>query len=149
MKEYDGKNANAGSYTGTFIDTSGKYGDVITLSGNNVTRNDSIHIHANVYTNEEAFNAAYNAANKSPGPFWNEVSAGCQVMWDRDFDKLMSALKGLGFKFNNSDTIPVTITDTPNPHAGTKQNAPEPPRLTPDEYKKQKYGQTEQGAKTK
>jgi RHS repeat-associated protein len=141
MAKNDGKTLEPGTYKGTFINYSGKYGEVINLTNDTIKSEEGFHIHPNVYTNDRTFKLAYYDKGNNPGPFWGQVSAGCQVMGYDDFTTFKEIMIGIGFKFNNKDTINVTITTDANPFENiAPTSASYPTDVKKDQYAAQKYG---------
>jgi len=102
--KYDGRTLDAGIYKGT-LQNSLSYQNAILIESPN------FYIHPNVVTMPEKINE--NIATRTPnGPFYNEVSAGCQVLPINDFNTLTSTLQGIGFKYNGTETISVIINDS-------------------------------------
>jgi RHS repeat-associated protein len=100
--EYKGYTLDLGTYTGTLQEKSGTYLNAIKIE------QPDFYIHPNLVTVSEKRDIN-EAKGKSNGPFYNEVSAGCQVLPFIAFDTLTSTLQGIGFQYNGTDTISVTI----------------------------------------
>jgi len=99
--KYDGRTLDVGTYTGT-LKNSPSYQNAILIEAPN------FYIHPNVVTVPEKIYE--NKTTGTPnGPFYNQVSAGCQVLPIGDFNTLTSTLQGIGFQYNGNDTISVTI----------------------------------------
>jgi RHS repeat-associated protein len=103
---YDGRTLDPGKYTGTLTSSSGSYLNAILIES------PDFYIHPNEVTNPKKMeeNVQNNIRN---GPFYNEVSAGCQVLYGSDFITMTSTLQGVGFNYNGTETISVTIKADP------------------------------------
>jgi len=99
---YNGRTLDQGIYTATFMPQSGSYLNAILIE------KPDFYIHPNQVTVPEKQNTN-TTAGISNGPFYNEVSAGCQVLPTNNFYTMTSTLQGIGFKYDGNDTIKVTI----------------------------------------
>jgi hypothetical protein len=105
-KEHNGQTLTEGSYTGTLKSTSPSYLNAILIE------DPDFYIHPNEVTNltKQMKNIEDGINN---GPFYNQVSAGCQVLYTPDFNDMTSTLQGVGFKYDGTETIDVIIKDDP------------------------------------
>ena len=98
---YKGSTLPPGEYEGTLLPRSYSYSTPIRLVDNYL-------IHPDQYTTDEKI-AEMKAAGKRYGPWTRPYSAGCQICELKDFNKVKQELEGLGFKYNGSDRVPITI----------------------------------------
>ena len=109
-KDFDGMTLPAGTYDGTLKTTSPSYLTPILIES------PDFYIHPNLITVPEKIEKNIEKGI-SNGPFYNEVSAGCQVLPEDDFKTFTETLTAIGFSFNGQDTIQVTIKDPANKKA--------------------------------
>ena len=70
-------------------------------------------IHPNKFTVEKK-RQEVKAQGGNPGPWNTPCSTGCQVLRYDHFSAMTETLEGIGFKYNNKDTISVTIKSKKN-----------------------------------
>jgi len=103
LSELNGKTLSTGDYKGLLLSKSYSYENAIQLTGD-------FFIHPDQFTTPEK-KAERQQAGLPIGPFTQPYSAGCQIMHLGDFNILASTLEGIGFDYNNKDTIDVSIED--------------------------------------
>ena len=103
---YKGRTLEEGSYKGTLLKSSYSYEKPVQLV-------EDFLIHPNKFTVEKK-RQEVKAQGGNPGPWNTPCSAGCQVLRYDHFSAMTETLEGIGFKYNNKDTISVTIKSKKN-----------------------------------
>ncbi|MDA3939144.1 MAG: hypothetical protein PF693_07530 [Spirochaetia bacterium] len=101
--KYNGRTLEAGTYESKLLENSYSYEKPIQLV-------DDFYIHPDRFTTDQKIFERLEEG-KGIGPFSQPYSAGCQICVLDDFNTLTSTLEGIGFQYNDKDTIDVTIID--------------------------------------